>query len=55
MPGGRVQFRLDCFPTQAPAGTRAVLCEHLDGTVSILKERPQKGKFPIVLFSNRPH
>jgi transposase InsO family protein len=54
MPGGRVHFRTDCFPTQAPAGTRAVLCEHLDGTVSILKESPQKGKLPIVLFSNRP-
>lgn len=51
--GGRVQFRLDSFPTQAAAGTRAVLCEHLDGKVSILKERPQKGSLPIVLFSNR--
>jgi hypothetical protein len=52
--GGRVPFRSECFPTQAPAGTKAVLCEHMDGTSSILKERPDKGKFPIVLFTNRP-
>jgi len=51
---GRVPWRADSFPTQAPAGTRAVLCEHLDGTISIIKEKPEKGKFPIVLFSNRP-
>lgn len=53
-PGGRVLFRAESFPTQASAGTRAVLCEHIDGTISIIKERPQKGKLPIVLFSNRP-
>ena len=52
-PGGHVLFRSECFPTQASSGTRAVLCEHLDGTVSILKERPEKGKLPIILFSNR--
>jgi len=54
-PGGRVPFRSECFPTRVPAGTRVVLCGHLDGTVSILKEKPEKGKLPIVLFSNRPH
>jgi len=52
--GGRVYFRQDTFPTQATPGTRAILYEHLDGTVSILKERPNKEKFPVVLFSNRP-
>jgi len=53
--GGRVSFRSECFPTQAPAATKAVLCEHLDGTVSILKERPNKDRLPIILFTNRPH
>jgi transposase InsO family protein len=52
--GGRVYFRQDTFPTQGVPGTRAVLCEHLDGTVSILKERPDKQKLPVVLFTNRP-
>jgi hypothetical protein len=52
--GGRVHFGQDTFPTQAIPGTKAVLCEHLDGTLSILKERPDKQKLPVVLFTNRP-
>jgi len=52
--GGRVCFRQDTFPTQGLPGTRAILCEHLDGTVSILKERPDQQKLPVMLFSNRP-
>lgn len=52
--GGRVHFGQEVFPTQGTPGTRAVLCEHLDGTVSILKERPDKQKLPVVLFTNRP-
>ena len=41
-------------PTQGVPGSRATLCEHLDGRYSIIKERPCKGKFPVVLFSTRP-
>jgi len=41
-------------PTQAAPGSRATLCEHLDGTYSLIKERPHKGGFPVVYFSNRP-
>jgi hypothetical protein len=52
--GGRVHFRPDVFPTQGSAGPRAVLCEHLDAAVSILKERPDRQKLPVVLFTNRP-
>jgi transposase InsO family protein len=52
--GGRVHFGTDIFPTQGVPGTRVTLCQHLDGTVSILKERPDRQKLPIVLFSNRP-
>ena len=53
--GGRVHFGQNCFPTQGNPGTRAILCEHLDGTISILKERPDRQKLPVILFSNRPH
>ena len=52
--GGRVHFKQATFPPQAPPGTRVILCEHLDGGISILKERPNKDKLPVVLFSNRP-
>jgi len=52
--GGRVHFKQDTFPTQGTPGTRATLCLHLDGTITILKERPNKEKHPIVLFTNRP-
>jgi hypothetical protein len=52
--GGRVHFRQDTFPTQGIVGSKAILCEHLDGTISILKERPNKQKLPVVLFTNRP-
>jgi transposase InsO family protein len=52
--GGKVHFGQSTFPTQGAPGSRAVLCEHLDGTISILKERPDRRKTPIVLFSNRP-
>jgi len=43
------------IPTQAAPGSRATLCEHLDGTYSLIKDRPHKGGFPVVYFSNRPH
>ena len=52
--GGRVHLEAKEFPTQGAPGTRAVICEHLDGSYSILKERPNKQKYPVVLFSNRP-
>jgi len=52
--GGRVHFGSHVFPTQGIPGSRAILCEHLDGTVSILKERPDRRKLPIGLFTNRP-
>jgi len=52
--GGRVYFAQDSFPTQGIPGTKAVLYEHLDGTISILRERPDKKKLPVVLFTNRP-
>jgi hypothetical protein len=41
-------------PTQGVPGSRATLCEHLDGTYSVIKDRPCHGTFPVVLFTNRP-
>lgn len=52
--GGRIHFRDQVLPTRGSPGSRAVLCAHLDGTISVIKERPNKQKYPIVLFSNRP-
>lgn len=52
--GGRVHFGQDSFPTQGTPGTKAVLCEHLDGTISILKARPDRQQMPVLLFTNRP-
>jgi hypothetical protein len=52
--GGRVHLVDKEFPTQGVPGTRAVICEHLDGSFSVLKERPKKEKYPVVLFTNRP-
>lgn len=52
--GGRVHFAGHDLPTRAVPGTRALVCEHLDGSLSIIKERPNKERIPIVLFSNRP-
>jgi len=52
--GGRVYFGQQTFPTQGIPGTRAFLYEHLDGSVSILTDRPNKQKLPVVLFTNRP-
>jgi len=51
--GGYVYYKNDRLPTQAAPGSKAVLCEHLDGSVSVIKERPDKGRFPVVLFTNR--
>jgi hypothetical protein len=52
--GGYVFFRNERFPTRMPTGTRAFLYEHPDGKISILKNTPQKGELPVILFTNRP-
>ena len=42
------------IPTQAEPGSRVTMCEHLDGTYSLIKDRPRKGCFPVLYFTNRP-
>jgi len=54
MPRGRVLIGSDSVPVNAKAGERVILCNHTDGTHSVIKEWPRKGTLPIVLFSDRP-
>jgi transposase InsO family protein len=51
---GCVCFRNERFPTQMPHGSKVVLCDHHDRTISILKKEPSKHELPVVLFTNRP-
>ena len=53
-PRGRVSIGLDQVSVQEKSGRRVVLCEHVDGTISILADIPRKDTFPKVLFTNRP-
>lgn len=52
-PRGVVQWNGLAMPTQRRHGERVVVCDHLDGTVSILLNEPAKGERPVVLFTNR--
>lgn len=52
--GGYVCWGNERFPTRVPPGSRAVLCEHLDGKISIIKEYPNKERLPQILFTCRP-
>lgn len=53
-PRGYVDLPFGKVPTQGISGSRATICEHLDGTYSVIRERPKHGSFPAVLFTNRP-
>lgn len=52
-PRGVVQWNGLCMPTQCRHGERAVVCDHLDGTVSVLRREPNRDEIPVVLFTNR--
>jgi len=54
-PRGMVRWNGMDMPTQRRHGERVVVCDHLDGTVSILLREPDKTERPVVLFSNRIH
>lgn len=51
-PRGVVAWNGLSMPTQRRNGERVIVCDHLDGTYSVLQNKPEKGTFPIVLFSN---
>lgn len=52
-PRGVVQWNGLCMPTQCRHGERPVVCDHLDGTVSVLRREPNRDEIPVVLFTNR--
>ena len=51
---GRVPVDGRFCPTECANGTRVWLCRHIDGTVSVVLNKPEHGKRPIILFSNNP-
>lgn len=53
-PQGIVSFEDQRFPTQEKPGERGILCEHMDGSFSVIRNLPAENTFPQVLFTNRP-
>jgi len=51
---GRVQVDGRFCPTECANGTRVWLCRHMDGTVSVLLNKPTHEAGPVILFSNNP-
>lgn len=41
-------------PTECANGTKVWLCRHIDGTFSIIRNKPQHGVRPVIHFSNNP-
>jgi hypothetical protein len=40
--------------TECANGTRVWICRHIDGTVSLVLNKPEKGTSPKVVFTNNP-
>lgn len=53
-PRGRLEVDGILCPTECANGTRVWICRHLDGTVSLVLNKPEKGTAPRVVFSNNP-
>ena len=52
---GRVPLADGRFcPTECANGTKVWLCRHIDGTLSIVLNKPEHGVRPTILFSNNP-
>lgn len=56
MIGPRGRLLVDGFlcTTQCANGTRVWICRHIDGTVSLVLNKPEKGVPPKVVFTNNP-
>ena len=56
MIGPRGRLLVDGFlcTTQCASGTRVWICRHIDGTVSLVLNKPEKGVSPKVVFTNNP-
>ncbi len=54
--GPRGRLIVDGFlcSTECANGTRVWVCRHLDGTVSVVLNKPEKGVAPRVVFTNNP-
>lgn len=51
---GRVYVDDKFCPTECANGTKVWLCRHVDGTFSVVHNKPEHGKRPIIHFSNNP-
>ena len=51
---GRVLLDGRFCPTECASGTRVWLCRHIDGTVSVVLNKPERRERPVILFSNNP-
>ena len=40
--------------TECANGTRVWICRHIDGTVSLVLNKPERGTAPKVVFTNNP-
>lgn len=53
-PRGRVLHENQLFPTECANGTKVWLCSHVDGTYSVVLNKPDHGVRPTILFTNNP-
>lgn len=56
MIGPRGRLMVDGFscPTECANGTRVWVCHHLNGTISLVLNKPEKNTLPKVVFTNNP-
>ena len=54
-PWGRLVVGDTLCTTECANGTRAWCCHHLDGTVTLVMNKPEKGCGPKIIFSNNPN
>lgn len=53
-PRGRVLQGNILFPTECANGTKVWLCSHVDGTHSVVLNKPDHDVRPVILFTNNP-
>lgn len=53
-PRGRLLVDGVLCPTECANGTRVWICRHIDGTISLVLNKPEKGTSPKVVFTNSP-
>jgi len=53
-PRGRLLVDGVLCPTECANGTRVWICRHIDGTLSLVLNKPEKGTSPKVVFTNNP-